>query len=561
LYKLGNNSVVHTLAVMLSGEIRTVFVISVDPDNAGRAYVEASADHTAKANVAVVVVDPDGTVVYNKDNVSSGKTSTIKGRGNSTWGIGDKKPYQISLSKKADLLETGDSDNESKKWLLLANANDATLLHNTIAYNLALELGMDGTECAPVDLYYDGAYRGNYLLCEKIEIGDGRVGIYDLEGDIEDINTGSDIASHPTSQTTNKYGYTFQYVTGVADPADITGGYLLELDSAWYSSELCWFQTSVGIFVVKSPEACSRSCVSYISEATQEAISNLLAGNASSGYQLDLSSLSWTYLISDYLKNVDAFNTSTYFYKDRGSTTFYAEPVWDFDGACGTRTDYPTAILYSYEGLLCDVTDGWVIRTPAVREKVVDQYGKFSALVHSVLLGDSSAVGANGYLHSLQYYYEQVGASQKMNQVLFGLTAFGNVFKPFSTYAANVEYLETWLSNRILWWDGEVSRLASGIVENAPTVYDGVDYSEVYDYSYYLAMNPDVAAAFGDDSAAVLQHFVTYGMAEGRVASRNFSANTYKGRYADLRAAFGSDLSAYYFHFIKYGFFEGRIAV
>ena len=83
----------------------------------------------------------------------------------------------------------------------------------------------------------------------------------------------------------------------------------------------------------------------------------------------------------------------------------------------------------------------------------------------------------------------------------------------------------------------------------------------MYDYSYYLEMNPDVAAAFGDDEEAALRHFVTYGMPEGRVASRNFSVSTYRARYADLRAAFGDDLAAYYRHFITYGFFEGRTAV
>ena len=560
-YMLEEGSTVHTLAVMVSGQIRTVFVISVDPENEGRAYVEASIHHTAKADVSIVVVDPDGTVVYNKDSVSSGKTSTIKGRGNSTWGVGDKKPYQISLSKKADLLETGNSDNAAKKWLLLANANDATLLHNSFAYDLALELGMCGTESAPVDLYYDGAYRGNYLLCEKIEVGSGRVDIHDLEGDIEDANGDDDVSTHATAQATNSYGHTFQYVSDVANPSDITGGYLIELDSAYYSSELCWFDTSVGYFVVKSPEACSIECVRYISEATQAAIDNLDAGVTSSdGYLFDLDSLSWTYLISEYCKNVDAFCSSTYFYLERGSSTFYAEPIWDFDGSCGIRTDFKVAGSYSYAGLL-SASDGWVIDIPTVRENVISHCAEFSSLVENVLLGDASAVGAKGFLHSFQYYYDQVATSQKMNQVLFGITGFNNVLTPFSTYAANVEYLRSWLTDRIAWWGWEASRLSAGIVENAPVAYEDVDYSEVYDYSYYLEMNPDVAAAFGDDEEAALRHFVTYGMPEGRVASRNFSVSTYRARYADLRAAFGDDLAAYYRHFITYGFFEGRTAV
>lgn len=253
----------HPLVILKSGNVGTIFVTSVDPSQ-DRAWVEASRDHSAKANVNITMVASDGSLVYNKDGE---KHSTIKGRGNNTWGLGVKKPYQISLNKKTDLLQTGNKDNANKKWVLLANENDPTLLHDTVAYDMGLELGMTGTEGTPVDLYYDGEYRGSYYLCEKVEIKDGRIDIHNLEDDVEKANKDKDLNAAETAQATythNGTEYTYQYAVGVKDPKDITGGYLVEKDGAYYRKEKCWFNTSIGIFVVKSPEVVSQNQILYI---------------------------------------------------------------------------------------------------------------------------------------------------------------------------------------------------------------------------------------------------------------------------------------------------------
>ena len=105
-------------------------------------------------------------------------------------------------------------------------------------------------------------------------------------------------------------------------------------------------------------------------------------------------------------------------------------------------------------------------------------------------------------------------------------------------------------------------RVATGVssIQNPTTTYNGVDYSKVYDYNYYVAHNPDVVRALGTDEIAVLEHFVTYGMKEGRQASANFNVNSYKDRYGDLRSAYGNDLANYYLHYINYGYKENRVA-
>jgi hypothetical protein len=97
-----------------------------------------------------------------------------------------------------------------------------------------------------------------------------------------------------------------------------------------------------------------------------------------------------------------------------------------------------------------------------------------------------------------------------------------------------------------------------GRVTLSDTVYNGVDYSAVYDKDYYYNNQKDVAAAFGNDSAALFAHFVSYGMKEGRQAKADFDVISYKNAYEDLRNAFGDDLPSYYVHYINYGQYEGR---
>lgn len=91
------------------------------------------------------------------------------------------------------------------------------------------------------------------------------------------------------------------------------------------------------------------------------------------------------------------------------------------------------------------------------------------------------------------------------------------------------------------------------------TVYDGVDYSLVYNYNYYIWKNKDVADEYGDDDELVLKHFVIFGMKEGRQGAENFDPYYYKDRYQDLAEVFGDDMEKYYLHFINNGFSEGRI--
>lgn len=447
-----------TIMIIVSSGARSMFLESDDPVSEGRYFVEASEDHSAKAEGTMALVNPDGSVVYD------GRLTQIKGRGNSTWQA-EKKPYQIKLDEKCDLLQTGDEDNENKTWVLLAESIDVTLAHNSVAFELASALGLQGTpECAPVDLYYDGEYRGTYLLSEKVEVNDGRVDVHKLEDDIEEANAGVDVEELPVAQTTNRYGNAVQYVEGIADPEDISGGYLIELDDAYYASERCWFETSEGHFVVKEPENLSLAQMTYVSELMQEAIDSCNAEgvNPQTGLSctdyLDVDSLAKAHLVNEFSKNVDWTASSTYFYlpavsdADKGlNHVFYAGPVWDFDSAFGVRTN--SADLTSPEGIyFTGEREAWFMDCPAVSARFDEAVrDELIPLMREFLSRDSSSITTFAQIES------GLAGSQRMNQVLWGLTTYSDWITPEPTYAGNMDYLEGWLRDRTEWFEGYVS--------------------------------------------------------------------------------------------------------
>ena len=97
------------------------------------------------------------------------KYISIKGRGHSTWDF-PKKPYNITFYKKNDFDKKDKAELipglKAKKWTLLANYLDNSMLRNKIAFDLANAMGI-GLESRFVDVWMNGEYIGNYLLTPK----------------------------------------------------------------------------------------------------------------------------------------------------------------------------------------------------------------------------------------------------------------------------------------------------------------------------------------------------------------------------------------------------------
>lgn len=91
-------------------------------------------------------------------------------------------------------------------------------------------------------------------------------------------------------------------------------------------------------------------------------------------------------------------------------------------------------------------------------------------------------------------------------------------------------------------------------------IYNGVDYSLVYNDTYYKKKYTDLQKAFGNNKSEYFKHFCQYGMKEARQGSANFNVLKYKQRYSDLQKAFGENLPLYYKHYCQYGKKENRKA-
>lgn len=89
-------------------------------------------------------------------------------------------------------------------------------------------------------------------------------------------------------------------------------------------------------------------------------------------------------------------------------------------------------------------------------------------------------------------------------------------------------------------------------VSAAPT------YADLFDAEYYAGVYSDVAAAYGDDEEALFNHYINYGIYEGRVGSEAFNVLNYRENYADLEAAYGDDWKSYVDHYLTFGLVEGR---
>lgn len=105
---------------------------------------------------------------------------------------------------------------------------------------------------------------------------------------------------------------------------------------------------------------------------------------------------------------------------------------------------------------------------------------------------------------------------------------------------------------------GHTAIVVSGNPRAFSPVYGGVNYSAVFDATYYAQNNEDVRNALGTNATKLFEHFTTFGMKEGRQAKADFNVKKYKANYDDLQNVFGNDLPSYYKHYCQFGKAEGR---
>ena len=217
----------------------------------------------------------------------------IKGRGNFSW-MAEKKSYRIKFDGKVNLLGMG----KKKKWALIANSVDNSLMRNDLAYYVANLLG---EEYQPqgrfVELLVDDEDLGVYYLIPSMEVDKLAVDLKDSEG------------------------------------------VLVELDNVYCKEEEKWWVAKNGdCLTVK--DVVTEDLTDEVMEEFVTEYNDLLVALRRKDFEaaseiVDMESFARYFLISEFAADPDAYATSWYFYKNGADDKIHAGPVWDFDAAFG----------------------------------------------------------------------------------------------------------------------------------------------------------------------------------------------------------------------------------
>ena len=235
----------------------------------------------------ITITDTDGAALSDAVN--------LKVRGNSTaMAHVTKKSFNFKFAKKKNVLGMGGG----KKWALLANCFDPTLLRNYLVFDLAHELGLEYTsEQRFVEVWLDGSYRGCYTLYEPVQEGKDRVDI--------------DIESND----------------GMKD-------FLLEYEASRTEDGVSYITAGGMRFALSDPDEPTDEQTAYAQAIMQDIAEPLRTGDeAAIREKLDIASFAKFYLLNEYAKTGDFGLSSVFFYYKDGM--LYAGPPWDYDLALG----------------------------------------------------------------------------------------------------------------------------------------------------------------------------------------------------------------------------------
>lgn len=331
---------------------------------------------------------------------------SIKGRGNSSWNL-PKKPYSIKLSSKEKILGM----KKSKRWVLIANYSDKTLLRNYFFSRLGNDLYNTtwNPQFKSVNLIVNGKYRGVYLLGEQIRIDSNRVNI----SDISDLNDGGFIF-----EINNKLDELYNFITkhfvciSLKDPDDIT------------------------------PE--KQSIVKRIITEAEDALFSENFTDPIQGYRshFEVNSVIDWYIMNELGKNADAADfSSIYYYYDPSDNLLHMGPIWDFDISCG---NIGTPGLYTYSDLYIRNNSRWIHRMfedPWFREKVQLRWNAKKSILYEYIT------------INLQEYADNLSLAEDLNFKKWEI--LGKYTWPYcpgyeyrTTYQNEIDYMTQWLIKR-----------------------------------------------------------------------------------------------------------------
>ena len=263
----------------------------------------------------------------------------------------------------------------------------------------------------------------------------------------------------------------------------------------------------------------------------------------------------------------------------QGNGKSEADLTWKIVSACKTKLEnYGFKVILAREQSGSYGSNDFLYRVQRCVKQGAQAYISFH-----INSGSSAAHGAEVYsptVNGADYTQVSYELAQKVqnNLVALGLTNRGvfqmQVGDEFAVIRCAREagipgiliehgFISNWGDANKYFSDAGCKRLgeadADAIIAQFPKS-SWLDYSSVFDADYYLNKYPDVNEWANGSKDKALDHFINYGMSEGRRGSEAFDVQSYYNEYPDLRAAFGTDLASYYSHYLMYGKKEGRHA-
>ena len=387
----GEGESLGSVTFVRSGNMPTIYI---DVTSGSMDYIHEDLDHNESGSIRVY--QTDGSPNY------SGRIKSIGGRGQSTR-FAPKKPYSITLSTGADLLEMG----KAEKWILLANAYDSSHLRNTVVLNASAEVGPPYTpECRWVDLYLNGEYAGLYLLTERNEVNSQRV---DISGN------GSFLVSKDwETRFINRNRVYFTTDSHAALRVLYSDISMEELQSTWQSAENAILSED-GIDPVTG-------------KSWQELI--------------DIDSWARRLLIEEIFANVDGGVYSQAFFRDGADGKICAGPVWDYDLTMGNKLAWsklsPNMVFASIEGIQ---GSGWyaaLYRKEEFYSYLTELYEKEFRPVLDAIVDEW-----------IDQYAQEISAAAAMNRLRWGTGDAALEAKWIKRYMSErMEFLDSmWLKN------------------------------------------------------------------------------------------------------------------
>ena len=402
--------------------------------NTGLATVHFASDDGESVNTRTKWFDGELTIKGGTgcSSVPTYDEARMKGRGNYSWSF-EKKGFNLKLDDKMDLCGMGNS----KKWALVANHYDRSLLRNSAANFIGAQFSkLEFTpKDMPVDLYVNGSYRGSYILIERVNFEGGRLEEEELK-----------------------------YEDNPADcqQPNVTGSYLLEWDFR-KGANYNFGANSHGWVGLKEPEDedyCS-AMGSYINGYVDTADRDLYDGKPYHNdwmKWIDLDSAVDYYIAMEFLKPVDGnMWASVYMYKPRGEKIHFG-PLWDFDLAMGSATRAGNVVSPT----------GWYLRNrlnvsakqtnvtwfnrlnenPTFRAAVRQRWNEVDQDLNDVI----------AYLRSRERLVDESAAENYHKWDHDKKISKYQVIK--GSWGSDVDYLVDWLDRRWRWMNGQLDNAA-----------------------------------------------------------------------------------------------------